>query len=159
MAGIVFAVLVVLAASSGAIFKPGGWYAELRKPGWTPPDWAFPVVWTLLYACIGVAGWLVWREVGWSAPIAFWGAQLVFNALWSWMFFGVKRMDWALGDAALLVLSVLGFVVTAQPVSATAAVLFLPYLAWVVTAAALNLRMMQLNPTAKRNAARMAAFS
>ena len=146
MAGIVFAALVLLAASTGAVFKPGPWYAGLRKPAWTPRSWVFPVVWTLLYAAIAFAGWSVWREAGWSLPIAFWGAQLVLNAAWSWLFFGLKRMEWAMADVSLLVLTVLGFIVTAAPVSAIAAWLFVPYLVWVVTAAALNLRVMQMNP-------------
>ena len=146
MAGIVFAVLVLAAAATGAVFKPGTWYERLRKPGWTPPNWAFPVVWTLLYVAIGLAGWLVWREAGWSLPLLFWGAQLVFNAAWSWLFFGLRRMEWALADVSLLILSVLGFIVAAHGASSTASWLFVPYLAWVVTAAALNLRVMQMNP-------------
>ena len=147
MAGIVFALLVVAAAATGAVFKPGPWYEELRKPGWTPPNWAFPVVWTVLYVAIAVAGWLVWREAGWSLAIGLWGAQLVLNAAWSWLFFGLKRMELAFADVSVLVLAVLGFIVAAREVSVTASALFLPYLAWVVTAAALNLRVMQMNPS------------
>ena len=150
MAALVIVGLVIAAAATGGVFKPGAWYERLRKPGWTPPNWAFPVVWTVLYAAIAYAGWLVWREAGWSLPIAFWGAQLVFNAAWSWLFFGLRRMEWALADVSLLILSVLGFIVTASAVSQTAAWLFVPYLAWVVTAAALNLRVMQMNPAEAR---------
>ena len=156
MAGWVFAALVLAAASTGAVFKPGAWYEELRKPAWTPPNWAFPVVWTTLYIMIAVAGWLVWREAGWSLPIVFWGAQLALNAAWSWLFFGLKRMDWAMGEVSLLILSVLAFIVSAHEISTIASLLFIPYLAWVVVAAALNLRVLQLNPTATENAARLA---
>eukprot|EP01032_Pedospumella_encystans_P039032 gene39032-biopygen32561 len=72
MAAVAFIVIVFAAASSGALFKPGVWYENLRKPGWTPPKWAFPVVWSILYVMIGYAGWLVWTTVGWSLPMALW---------------------------------------------------------------------------------------
>ena len=150
MALIVFALLVASAAATGARFRPGEWYERLAKPRWTPPNWAFPVVWVLLYAAIAYAGWLVWRETGWSAPIALWGVQLALNAAWSWLFFGLRRMGWAMADVSALVLAVLAFVVAARDVSVVASLLFLPYLTWVVTAAALNLRVMQLNPVAAR---------
>lgn len=145
MAAFAFILIVIVAASSGAIFKPGVWYESLQKPAWTPPKWAFPVVWTLLYAAIAYAGWLVWSRAGWSLPILFWGLQIVVNALWSWMFFGLRRMRLALGDIALLWLSILGFIVTAWPVSDLAALLFLPYLAWVTTAGFLNYSVLRLN--------------
>ena len=147
MAAIVFAGLVLVAASTGAMFKPGSWYEGLRKPGWTPPNWMFPVVWTILYVAIAVAGWLVWRAEGPSLAIAFWGAQLALNAAWSWLFFGLQRMGMAFVDVSLLILAVLGFIVTAHDAAPAASWLFLPYLVWVVTAAALNLRVMQMNPT------------
>ena len=73
---------VIAVASTGAIFKPGPWYETLAKPTWTPPDWAFPVVWSILYLFIAIAGWLVWREAGWSLPIAIWLAQLLLNGAW-----------------------------------------------------------------------------
>lgn len=145
MAAFAFILIVIVAASSGAIFKPGVWYESLQKPAWTPPKWAFPVVWTLLYAAIAYAGWLVWSRAGWSLPILFWGLQIVVNALWSWMFFGLRRMRLALGDIALLWLSILGFIVTAWPVSDLAALLFLPYLVWVTTAGFLNYSVLRLN--------------
>jgi tryptophan-rich sensory protein len=148
MAAIIFIAIVVAAASSGAIFKPGEWYDGLKKPGWTPPKWAFPVVWTLLYAGIAYAGWVIWVTAGWSPPLLFWGAQIVFNACWSWIFFGLRRMNLALVDIALLLLSIVGFIVTAWPVSVVAALLFLPYLAWVTTAGFLNYSVLRLNPSA-----------
>jgi benzodiazapine receptor len=71
------------------------WYRTLRKPAWTPPDWAFPVAWTALYACMGTASWLVWREGGWeqqALPLALYSAQLAFNMAWSPLFFGAHKM-------------------------------------------------------------------
>lgn len=148
MAAAIFVVVVLAAASSGAIFKPGAWYENLRKPGWTPPNWAFPVVWSILYVMIGYAGWLVWTTVGWSLPMAFWALQMVVNALWSYFFFGRRRMDLALIDVAVLWLAVALFILTAWPVALLASVLFVPYLAWVTAAATLNHSVRRLNPGA-----------
>ena len=150
IAATVIFILVLATASTGAMFKPGPWYETLRKPGWTPPNWMFPVVWTVLYAAIGYAGWLSWQETGWSVPTVLWGAQLAFNAAWSWLFFGLRRMEAALLDVSLLVLAVIAFLISIQPHSPLAGMLFLPYLAWVVTAGALNLRIVQLNPSEVR---------
>jgi tryptophan-rich sensory protein len=148
MAAAVFIVIVLAAASSGAIFKPGEWYESLRKPGWTPPKWAFPVVWTILYVLIGYAGWLVWTAAGWSLPMMLWALQMVTNALWSYFFFGMRRMDIALVDVAVLWLSIASFIVTAWSVAPLASLLFVPYLAWVTAAAALNHSVRRLNPEA-----------
>lgn len=148
MSALVFVLIVLATASSGAIFKPGEWYESLRKPGWTPPKWAFPVVWTILYVFIGYAGWLVWTIAGWSLPMALWGPQIVANALWSYFFFGMRRMDVALVDVAILWLSIAVFIVAAWPVAPLASLLFLPYLAWVTAAAALNYSVRRLNPEA-----------
>ncbi|RKE79482.1 TspO/MBR family protein [Rhizobium sp. AG855] len=148
MAAVVFIVIVLAAASSGAIFKPGEWYETLRKPGWTPPKWAFPVVWSILYVMIGYAGWLVWTTAGWSLPMGLWTLQIVVNALWSFFFFGLRRMDLALVDVAILWLSVALFIVAAWSVVPLAALLFVPYLAWVTAAASLNHSVRRLNPDA-----------
>ncbi|NBB46852.1 sensory protein TspO [Rhizobium sp. CRIBSB] len=148
MAAVVFIVIVFIAASSGALFKPGEWYEGLRKPGWTPPKWAFPVVWSILYVAIGYAGWLVWSIAGWSLPLAFWGVQMVANALWSFFFFGMRRMDLALIDVSVLWLSIALFIIMAWSVAPLASLLFVPYLAWVTAAATLNHSVRRLNPEA-----------
>ena len=142
-----------LAASSGAIFKPGDWYAGLNKPGWTPPNWAFPVVWTTLFSMNAVAGWLVWRDAGPSAGVAWvaYGGGLVVNAMWSALFFGRRRMDLALVDNVALWLAVLAQIALFAPISPAAALLGVPYLLWVSLAGVLNWRMITLNravPTA-----------
>ena len=149
-AGLVFAAIVFAAASSGALFKPDDWYFALRKPSWTPPPIAFPIVWSVLYIAIAVAGWLVWREAGVSAALVAWGLQIVLNAAWSWLFFGLRRVGVAFAEVIALLASIVAFIVLAQPVSSAAALLFLPYLVWVATAAALNLRILQLNPRSWR---------
>lgn len=148
MAAVAFVIIVLAAASSGAIFKPGAWYEGLRKPGWTPPKWAFPVVWTILYLFIGYAGWLVWSEAGWTLPLILWGVQIVVNALWSFFFFGIRRMDLALVDVSILWLSIALFILTAWPIAPLASLLFVPYLVWVSAAAMLNHSVRSLNPGA-----------
>lgn len=148
MSAIVFVIIVLAAASSGAIFKPGAWYDGLRKPNWTPPKWAFPVVWTILYLFIGYAGWLVWAEAGWALPLVLWGIQMIANALWSFFFFGIRRMDLALVDVGILWLSIALFILAAWPVAPLASLLFVPYLVWVSAAAMLNHSVRSLNPGA-----------
>ena len=80
-----------------------------------------------------------------------WLAQLVFNAAWSWLFFGRKRMDLAFVDVCVLLLTILVYMIVAAPVSQLAALLFLPYAAWVAIAAMLNRAVWRLNPEAMPN--------
>jgi tryptophan-rich sensory protein len=142
---LIFAALCFLAALSGALFKPGAWHAALAKPRWHPPNWLFGPAWAVLYLMIATAGWMVWNAAGWSVALAAWGAQLVLNAAWSWLFFGRRRPDLAFVEVLLLWLSIAACVALFQPVSTTAALLMLPYLAWVGFAAALNFAMWRLN--------------
>ncbi len=148
MAAAIFVGLVFVAAASGAVFKPGPWYQTLRKPSWTPPNWAFPTVWTLLYIMIAYAGWSVWTAAGWSLPLLFWSVQIVLNGMWSWLFFGLRRMDLALADISLLWFAIAAFIVSAWSVSALASLLFVPYLLWVTAAGALNFSVRRLNVAA-----------
>jgi translocator protein len=139
-----------VAALSGALFPPGQWYEGLKKPSWRPPNWLFAPAWTLLYAMIAIAGWLVWREAGFAgAPVALglWGLQLALNAAWSGLFFGMRRMDLALAELVLLWLAILATIVAFYPIQSTAALLMAPYLAWVTFAGVLNFAMWRLNPT------------
>lgn len=135
------------AASTGGVFRPGPWYASLRKPSWTPPNWAFPVVWAILFCAIAVSGWLVWERAGLAAwpALALHGAQLLVNAAWSFLFFGRRRLDWAMADVATLWLLVAAMIAVYAPISPLAAALLAPYLVWVTIAGALNARLIQLN--------------
>lgn len=142
---IVFLIVTGAAAATGALFMPGEWYKALAKPWWTPPDWLFGPAWTVLYVMIAVGGWLVWRETGLGVVIAIWVVQLVLNAAWSWVMFGLHRIDLALIDAGLMLISIVAFMLAAWPVSQTAALLFVPYLAWVSFATALNFAILRLN--------------
>jgi tryptophan-rich sensory protein len=139
------------AATTGAFFRPGPWYDRLDKPSWTPPDWLFPVAWTLLYIAIGVAPWLVWREAGFAGaalPLAVWAVQLLLNAAWSWLFFGLRRMDLAFAEVVALWLSIAAMIALFLPISVTAGLLMIPYLVWVSFAAVLNLAVWQRNKDA-----------
>ena len=144
----VFLLAVILAASSGAIFKPGDWYREMTKPSWTPPDWVFGAGWSVLYILIAIAGWRVWERADGDAvvlPMAVYAIQLGLNAGWSAIFFGLKRPDWAFAEVAALWTAIVANIVVFYPIDPLAAWLLLPYLAWVTFAAALNLAVWRLN--------------
>lgn len=141
----VFVALVAAAASFGATFRPGAWYAGLEKPFWTPPNWVFAPVWTILYVMIAVAGWLVWRREGWSAALYVWGLGLVLNMAWSWLFFGQHWIGAAAIEILLLWLAIAGFMLLTARSHAAAFWLFVPYSAWVSYATSLNLAIWMLN--------------
>lgn len=143
----VFFVLNLAAASSGAIFKPGAWYESLAKPGWTPPNWAFPVVWTALYLMNAASGWIVWQAAGMAAlpALCVYLVSLLLNAGWSAMFFGLRRMDLGFVNVVLLWLSIAIVAMMFWPFSPVAAALQLPYLLWVSIASALNLTVWRMN--------------
>jgi translocator protein len=147
----VFCGIVFAAALSGAIFGPGQWYRDLKKPSWQPPDWLFGPAWTVLYILIAVAAWRVWQRAEPDAvflPMAVFGVQIVLNAAWSWLFFGLKRMTWALYECAALWASVAAMIAVFAPIDSIAALILLPYLAWVAFAGFLNWTMIKLNPEA-----------
>ena len=134
----------------GSLAMPsdGAWYAGLAKPAWTPPGWLFAPVWTVLYAMMAVAAWLVWRDRGFRhAPLALtlFLLQLALNGLWTWLFFGLQRPGLACAEIALLWttigLTLLGFW-TVRPL---AGALLAPYLAWVSFAGVLNAVIWRLN--------------
>ncbi|WP_137128371.1 TspO/MBR family protein [Roseomonas sp. HF4] len=145
---LVFFGLNFATAMSGAVFMPGEWYRGLAKPSWNPPDWAFAPAWAVLYVTIAVSGWLVWREAGLAGaalPLAVYVVQLLFNAGWSAVFFGLQRPDLAFAEVIGLWLSILATILLFWPVSQLAALLLLPYLAWVTFAASLNFAIWRLN--------------
>ncbi|MEM9145158.1 MAG: TspO/MBR family protein [Pseudomonadota bacterium] len=152
----VFIAACFAAAMTGAFFGPGKWYEALEKPGWVPPNWAFPLVWTVLYGMIAAAGWIIWSvaEPGQATvPLAFWALQLAFNALWSPVFFGLKRMDLAMIVVSAMWLAIAATILVFWPISTVAAALMVPYLVWVSIAAALNRAVWRLNPDAHKLAA------
>ena len=142
----VFLALVALTAAFGAQFEPGPWYEGLRKPPLNPPNWVFGPVWSVLYLAIAVAAWLVWRaRPGSAQPLALWGSQLVLNAVWSLLFFGLQLPSLALVEIVILLGVLLATFVSFFRVRALAGVLFLPYAAWVSFATYLNAGLWYLN--------------
>lgn len=142
---LVFLALVAAAAYSGMTYMPGPFYAALQKPAWTPPNEAFPIVWTVLYILIAIAGWIVWRAQGFGPLLWLWLLQLILNATWSYFMFGEKQILSALVDIGALWLAILSFILFAWPVRRSAALLFVPYFLWVTLAAALNFEIWRLN--------------
>jgi tryptophan-rich sensory protein len=147
----VFIAIVTAVALTGALFRPGPWYEALTKPEWTPPNWLFAPAWTVLYIMIAVAGWLAWRRAGGRVDpaVSMWALQLIFNAAWSWLFFGRHSMFVALIDIVAMLLCILAFIVINMTTNRWAAWLFVPYALWVSYAAALNLALWRLNPGAQ----------
>jgi tryptophan-rich sensory protein len=147
--GLILWILISLAAGwFGSMFSPGEWYAGLAKPSWNPPSWVFAPVWSTLYVLMGVAAWLVWRRAGFAgAPVALglFAAQLVLNALWSYLFFGLHQPAVALVEIVVLWLVILATTTAFWRVSAPAGGLLLPYLCWVGFAGVLNFQLWRLN--------------
>jgi tryptophan-rich sensory protein len=148
MALLLFAAGCLVAAAAGSLFRPGLWYESLAKPSWRPPNWLFAPVWSALYVMIAIAGWLVWRQSAVAAvtwPLAVYFLQLLLNAAWTPLFFGLHRPGLAAIEIALTWLSILASIVLIWPISAVAAALLLPYWAWVTFAMALNIAIWRLN--------------
>jgi len=124
------------------------WYPQLAKPQFTPPDWLFAPVWTVLYLVMGMAAWLVWRRreharVG--RPLLVFGAQLVLNGLWSVLFFGLRSPGAAVFDIVALWVAIGLTIREFSRVSTLAAYLLVPYWAWVSFATVLNFSIWMLN--------------
>lgn len=141
-------VVGIVAALAGPA-SSGGWYGSLAKPSWRPPDVLFGPVWTSLYLLMGIASFLVWRQglerdpVRWA--LGLYAVQLALNFAWSWLFFGMRSPLAGLVDVALLAAAVGATLWAFGRVSAAAAWLMAPYLAWVLFALALNAAIWRLN--------------
>jgi tryptophan-rich sensory protein len=147
---IVAASLTVLLLAFGALATTiGPWYRALRKPSWNPPDWVFGPAWTVILGLAAWAGVLAWTHTADAGAhiriAALFAANMIFHALWSPLFFNLKRPDWALIEVPFLWLSILGLIVGLAPLSPLAGWLLAPYLLWVSFAAVLNLTIVRLN--------------
>ncbi len=154
--GLIIGVNVLSAQLGSAISQPfiQGWYAEAAKPSWTPPNWFFAAVWTVLYVATSVAAWLIWRQRRRrrvDRALTLYVVQLVLNALWSPLFFALYP---AIGETAiwlsltvhmLLLAAISTTIVEFWPISRPAAVIMVPYLVWVVFAATLTIGVAVLN--------------
>jgi translocator protein len=148
-------VLVAAAAAAGVAILGalntdlGGWYYNLHKPAWEPPDWLFGPAWTVIFALAAAAGVTAWR----AAPdrrsrtliVGLFALNGFLNLLWSLLFFRLRRPDWALAEVGFLWLSILVLIVALYPRSKTAGLLLVPYLLWVGFASILNWEVVRLN--------------
>ncbi|MBN1569513.1 MAG: tryptophan-rich sensory protein [Acidobacteria bacterium] len=146
-----FIAVCLLVAGFGGFFTAGSvrqWYPQLDKPSWTPPSWIFGPVWTALYLMMAVAAWLVWRKgelfsVG--SALGLFIFQLVLNAAWSPLFFGLKNPLAGLLDIVPLWVAILATMLSFWRISPAAAILLLPYWLWVSFATALNFAIWKMN--------------
>ncbi|MDB5893834.1 MAG: tryptophan-rich sensory protein [Rhodoferax sp.] len=128
----------------------GRFYGQLTQPAWAPPAWLFGPVWSVLYVMMAVAAWLVWRRHGFGgagAALRLFLVQLVANALWTWLFFVWHQGALALAEIVLLWLLIAATIAAFWRLHRVAALLLLPYLAWVSLATALTLALWRANPT------------
>jgi translocator protein len=150
--GLVVALLLPLSLGGiGAVASNRStWYQTLRKPSFNPPNWIFGPVWTLLYLLMGLSSWLVWRERRNNRPsvqgaLGWYGVQLLFNGLWSIIFFGMRRVRLALADIVALWSTLLITIIQFFRIRKSAAWLLLPYFLWVTFATLLNTAIWWLN--------------
>jgi tryptophan-rich sensory protein len=147
---IVWLVVSFAASAIGAVasLHAGEFYTQLARPDWAPPPAIFGPVWTVLYGLMGIAAWNVWRVGGFGAnrlALGLFMVQLSLNALWTWLFFSWRLGLWAFVEILLLLALILATLVAFWRVRLLAGVLLIPYLLWVVFAAALNYSIWQLN--------------
>lgn len=150
MLGLLLLLCFSVAAVGGLVTRPAidGWYATLTKPLWTPPNWLFAPVWSVLYVLMAFAAWVYWRSTapgrrGWPWVVFF--VQLALNLLWSVLFFGLRSPAMALVDVVLLWIAIAATAAGFLRSSRLAAGLMLPYLAWVSFAAILNAGLWAMN--------------
>jgi len=124
------------------------WYQQIEKPSWRPPDWVFGPVWTVLYILMAVAAWLVWRKAGFggaAGPLTLFAIQLVLNAFWSYLFFGLESPFAAFVELLVLWTAIALTTAAFWRVAPLAGVLLLPYLLWVTFAGVLNCAIWRMN--------------
>ncbi|MDD1531076.1 sensor histidine kinase [Bradyrhizobium sp. WBOS7] len=129
----------------GATNPPGDWYAGLAKPGFVPPNWAFPVAWTILYVMIAIAGWRTFRRDPSGKAMLAWAAQLALNFAWSPVMFTMHQIGAALAILICLFVAIITYIGLELSRDRLAAALFVPYAAWVGFAGVLNAAIWRLN--------------
>lgn len=142
---IVIIVCLAVGYSSSEVTKSAieTWYSALEKPSFNPPNWIFAPVWTLLFVLMGIAAGLVWDKIKEQneevkKALGFFLIQLILNAVWSYLFFGLKNPMLALIEIILLWLLIYETFLQFKKINKTAGYLLIPYMAWVAFAAVLN---------------------
>lgn len=131
-------------AATAAFVDTGPWYDTLNRPAWTPPSWVFAPVWTLLYLLMGFAAWRVWAIDGFGdrrarPALVLFLAHLIFNAAWTWLFFGLHMLTAAAVEIVVLWAMILILVTLFWKRDRLAGALLLPYFLWVTYAATLSI--------------------
>lgn len=142
-----FILSVTIAAAVGGFVMPGDWYnKELIQPSWTPPNAVFGPVWTILYIMIAIAGFRVWLADGWQKRAhGMYAVQIILNAAWTLVFFGLHATSAALGIIFALLVAIIATAVLFAKHDRLAAMLLIPYLLWVGYATSLNVGIVALN--------------
>ena len=151
-------VISQLAGVVGSVFTVSSiptWYAALQKPSFNPPNWIFGPAWTTLYLLMGVAAFLIWSSYAKATDgqsrkrikiaLGIFGCQLILNALWSIIFFGLHSPLWAFVEIIFLWLAIFATIIAFYKISRPAAYLLLPYILWVSFASILNFSILILN--------------
>ena len=154
LAGLVFFIALCLGigalGASVTATSVRTWYAELARPSFTPPNAVFGPVWTALFVLMAVAAWRVWRAADREAtrgPLTLFALQLALNLGWSVVFFGLQKIGAAVATIVVLDVAVVVTMLAFRTIDRAAALLLVPYLAWVSFATVLNIAFWQLNPT------------
>ena len=142
-----------MAGVIGSVFTSQGvtgWYVDLAKPWFTPPNWVFAPVWITLYTIMGISLYWIWQRgpgnaIVRSALLAFFG-QLVINSVWSIVFFGLQSSFYALILIVMLWLLILLTIYKFYKLDKKAGLILIPYIAWVSIATLLNYYVWLLNP-------------
>jgi benzodiazapine receptor len=148
LGAIVALVLTFGAAYVGSRFPVDEWYSALAKPSWNPPNWLFGPVWSVLYLLMAISVWLVWRKeglLGAIVPLIIFLLQLVLNAAWSWLFFGLHELGYAFVEIVALWVAIVVNIILFWRINPISGILLLPYLAWVTFASVLNYTIWRLN--------------
>lgn len=151
--GLLAWIVVAYSPSATAVFvDTGSWYDSLSKPAWTPASWVFGPVWTLLYLLMGIAAWRVWATHGFSdrrgrLALVLFLVHLIFNAAWTWLFFGLHMLTAAAVEIVILWVLICFLVVVFWKRDRVAGALLLPYLLWVTYAATLSVGFAVMNAT------------
>lgn len=150
-------ILVSFLPSATAVFvETGAWYESLNRPAWTPPSWVFGPVWTVLYLLMGIAAWRVWstsgsgdsevlRDPRATRALTLYLVHLLFNAAWTWLFFGLHLLTAAAVEIVILWMMIVALVVLFWKCDRLAGALLLPYLLWVSYAVTLSVGFALMN--------------
>ncbi|MBA3238429.1 MAG: tryptophan-rich sensory protein [Parachlamydiaceae bacterium] len=145
---IIVCLIVQIVVSHWTKESVSAWYPTLVKPSWTPPDWIFGPVWSLLYIMIAISGWLIYKAEyshNRSLALMLYAGQLALNLIWSFLFFSLRSPILGLIDIILLNIFIILTIIKAWSVRPLASLLMIPYLFWIMYATSLNAGIWLLN--------------